>query len=66
MWHNSVKYRGWYIDIQHFIHEDDVWEWIAGIYNNGVCYKIVCSYISEEKALDKAKSYIDELLEEIE
>lgn len=61
-----LKYRRYYIEVQKFIHEDDVSEWIAGIYNNGVCYKIVCSYISEEKAIDKAKAYIDELLEEIE
>lgn len=63
---NAVEYRGCYIDIQYFINEDGDWEWIAGIYNNGVCYKIVCSYISEDEVIDKAKKNIDRLLGEIE
>lgn len=61
---NVVEYRGWYIDIYHFINDDGDWEWIAGIYNNGVCCKIVGSFISEGKVINKAKKYVDKILEE--
>lgn len=61
-----LKYRECYIDIYHFINDDGDWEWVAGIYHNGVCCKIVSSHISETKAIDKAKKRIDELLEEID
>lgn len=60
-----LKYRECYIDIYHFINDDgDREEWVALIYHNGVCCQAVGSFISEDDVIDKAKKYIDELLEE--
>lgn len=39
---------------------------MATVYNNGTCYGEERSYISEEKVIEKAKKFIDKLLEETE
>ena len=61
----KMMYRDFYIytRVEHPLEEDFAF-YEASVYNNRICFGVERSYISEDKAIEKAKKFIDELLEE--